>query len=488
MPRHPLSEPWLITPAGLELVLAIASREDLFKERLALAREERGVDKPLANDANRMIVQGDVAVIPVIGPLVRHGDMLAEISGATSYARIRKDLRTALDAPDVARIVFRYDTPGGEAAGCGELAEEIRASTAKKPITAYAEHLCCSAGYWLATAAGRLIAAPSATLGSIGVCIAFSDSSAADEKSGKRRYEIVSSQSPNKRGTPVDDEVIAHLQQRCDDLAAVFIGDVARYRGVKVDTVLADFGAGGVLIGTKAVKAGLADRLGSLNELLSGPYAAPRASGIASPSKWSARSSGAITMFDTKRFRGLHVALFSALALAQEGQSSADPAEADFCGRLATALPPLCGDVQAQCPEAAKETASIGDLLALRDKVVQVTGEKTGLVGAVDALHRNAKAAELVSERAQVNGLVEEMVMDGQIGPEERAHYQAYSLADAQSSRRLLRKDKPRQQAHQSEGVLVEEEQKPQAAADQTARKERADNMILNRGKQPRSN
>ena len=89
------------------------------------------------------------------------------------------------------------------------------------------------------------------------------------EQAGVRRVEIVSSQSPGKRGDPIDDDVLARLQVRVDDLAEIFLQDVARYRGVSADKVMQDFGQGDVLIGDKAVRAGMADRVGSLATVLS---------------------------------------------------------------------------------------------------------------------------------------------------------------------------------------------------------------------------
>jgi ClpP class serine protease len=59
-----------------------------------------------------------------------------------------------------------------------------------------------------------------------------------------------------------------------DDLAAIFVDAVALHRGVSADTVLSDFGQGGVFVGQHAVTAGLADRVGTFEQTLSGPSAA----------------------------------------------------------------------------------------------------------------------------------------------------------------------------------------------------------------------
>lgn len=273
MHRHPLNQPWAISEDGLQLVLAVHSRGELFAERLARARADVG-GRDLEN-ASAMIVVDGVAQIPIVGPLFRHASMLTDVSFATSYGDIAKDLRAALEDPEVTAIVLCIDSPGGEAAGVGELAERIRAAAAKKPVTAYAEGACCSAAYWLACGATEIVAAPSAWLGSIGVRIAVVDDAAAQEKIGVRRVEIVSSQSPGKRGEPIDDDVLARLQSRADELAEIFVQDVARFRGTDPERVLAEFGQGDVLIGGKAVAAGMADRIGSLDALMAQLSAPP---------------------------------------------------------------------------------------------------------------------------------------------------------------------------------------------------------------------
>lgn len=261
----------MISAEGLELVLAVWSRETLFAERLARARAEQAQEQEekgkAYHDDGVYCVANGIAQIPVVGPLIRHASVLDEISGATSYSSIARDLQAALDDQDVQAIVLRIDSPGGEATGCGELAERLRAADAQKPVIAYVEGAGASGAYWLASAARKIVCAPSAVLGSIGARIALWDKSAAEQKLGLREVEIVSSQSPGKRFKPLDDEVVARVQQRCDDLADVFVGAVAAFRGVSVKTVVEDFGNGDVLTGAKAVKAGLADELGSFESV-----------------------------------------------------------------------------------------------------------------------------------------------------------------------------------------------------------------------------
>lgn len=254
------AEPWLITPAGLEQILAVAQREGEDLEALA-ARLGRPLDN--AHTAER---RGDVAILPVRGPVMRYSNLFTQISGATSLELLAKDFTAAMDDPGVSRIVLDIDSPGGQASGISEFAQMIR--TAPKPVTAYVGGMAGSAAYWIASAAKQIAAADTAMLGSIGVVGTFKP-----DNSGA--IKIISSQSPLKQADPATDIGRAEAQRVIDDLAAVFVSAVAEYRGVPESTVLADFGRGGVLVGAKAVAAGMADNLDTLEAVIAGHTPVP---------------------------------------------------------------------------------------------------------------------------------------------------------------------------------------------------------------------
>lgn len=113
------------------------------------------------------VYQDGVAVIPI------HGTLLNRFNGSwgfvTGYQYIRRMLNAALDDDDVEMIVFDVDSPGGEAAGCFELAREIMASRRVKPSLAMVDALAASGGIALGAAPTTIYAIPSARIGSIGV-------------------------------------------------------------------------------------------------------------------------------------------------------------------------------------------------------------------------------------------------------------------------------------------------------------------------------
>ena len=72
------------------------------------------------------IFQDGIAVIPVHGVLINRFNY--SWGFVTGYNYIRAMLRAALADDDVELIAFDVDSPGGDAPGCFELCEEIRAS------------------------------------------------------------------------------------------------------------------------------------------------------------------------------------------------------------------------------------------------------------------------------------------------------------------------------------------------------------------------
>lgn len=256
------SQPWLIQRESLETVLAVAQR---YGDPEALQAK---LGKPLDNARKVTMREGGVAVIPVTGPVFRYANLFTAISGATSTQVLASDIQAALDNPYVKAIVLEFDTPGGVATGIGELADLIAAGRARKPIKAYVDGMAASAGYWLASACTEIVTSETGIVGSIGVVMSYMDTRERDAKAGVKAVEIVSSQSPDKRIDPASDEGRAKVQAMVDALADVFVSAVAKNRGVKPATVLSDFGQGGVLVGKDAVKAGMADRIGSLESVI----------------------------------------------------------------------------------------------------------------------------------------------------------------------------------------------------------------------------
>lgn len=251
-------EPWAITETALQTILEIAARENESPQAVAAK-----LGRNLQNTYSVMERDG-VAIIPVTGPLFRYANLFTAISGASSYELIARDFNVALENPQIKGIILDIDSPGGEVNGVSELSNMVYFARGKKPVVAYASGDAASGAYWIASAADEIVVSETSALGSIGVVGVYRG------KSGKQGedVEIVSSQSPHKRLDPQTDEGRARLQARIDSMADVFIGAIARNRDVAGEIVQTHYGGGDVMIGSRAVEAGLADRVGSLEQLI----------------------------------------------------------------------------------------------------------------------------------------------------------------------------------------------------------------------------
>lgn len=267
-----LQQRWAITEDALRGIFALVNRESLDPDLARQIREDRETrPSALAAQAGRPLdgarsarVRDGVAIIEVNGPIVRRADMFSDISGATSVEWLARDFAAAQRDTLVDAIMLAIDSPGGEITGINEFARMIFDARGNKPVWAYVGGLGASAGYWIASAAEQIIIDDTAALGSIGVVMAVPDPA----KRTSKEIEIVSSQSPNKRPDVTTERGRQLIQTIVDDSAAVFIDAVARQRKASTETVVRDFGQGGVMVGKVAVVAGLADRLGSFEATL----------------------------------------------------------------------------------------------------------------------------------------------------------------------------------------------------------------------------
>lgn len=209
-------------------------------------------------------VRGDVEIVSIRGPLEHHEGWWCD-----SYEAIADRVAAACEGT-ASTIVLRVDSPGGELFGCFDTARAIRkrCADAGKRLIAYVEGCACSAGYALACAAEQIVTSETAFLGSIGVMITRVDVTAADTARGIG-YAMVASGARKLDGNPhveLSPGELATMQAQCDSLAELFFELVAGLRGVDAKAIAAL--NAGVFHGAAAVRAGLADRVASFDEVI----------------------------------------------------------------------------------------------------------------------------------------------------------------------------------------------------------------------------
>ena len=217
--------------------------------------------KPLEGSDFARVVNG-VAIVPVKGPLMRSFSFWM-----WSYEEILRDLTLAQRDEDVSSIILEIDSPGGLVSGCADLAKAIRMS-GPKSVEAFIGGMGASAAYWIASATDRITLGSGAVIGSLGSVIEYVDMEPVFEKMGAKIIRIVAEQSPNKRLDPDSEEGRAEMQALVNASGADFVAAVADYRGVTEAEVLSRFGQGLVFDGDEAIRRGMADRRGTLDELI----------------------------------------------------------------------------------------------------------------------------------------------------------------------------------------------------------------------------
>ncbi|MCK7579301.1 MAG: S49 family peptidase [Chromatiales bacterium] len=146
--------------------------------------------------------QQGVAVIEVHGALAHRNQLTADSSAILGYQQIARNLEAALADDGVHAILLDVDSPGGEVSGAFELAEQIRAADARKPVYAVADSLAASAGYLIISGARQIAVAPTGYVGSIGVVMTHVDLSRALANEGLGRHPHLRRR-PQSRRQPV---------------------------------------------------------------------------------------------------------------------------------------------------------------------------------------------------------------------------------------------------------------------------------------------
>lgn len=203
-------------------------------------------------------VEGAYAVVEISGPLSQKQGWWGE-----DYAGIRDRVAAAL-ASNVVSVCLKIDSPGGDYAGCLELARDLRAMAAAvgKTLTSFTDGMACSAAYAIATAASEIVTTESAQVGSIGVWAPLVDVTAQDAMLGVR-FAVASSGTSKADRNPhvgITDAAFARLQAQIDDMAEQFFALVAAHRpGLDVGRIAALQGSD--LLGSRGIDAGLSDRI-----------------------------------------------------------------------------------------------------------------------------------------------------------------------------------------------------------------------------------
>ena len=258
--------PLLIHPRKLEVILSVVG------PRMGMVVPEASAQLAQIPPPERVMRTDlqvpNIAVISILGTLVRRTGAMDAASGLTSYASISAQINAAINDPNVDAVLLDIDSPGGEAGGAFDLADEIVSARSAKPIWAVANDDAFSAAYAIACSAERIYLTRTGGVGSIGVIALHVDQTQRDALDGYRYTAIYAGDRKNDLSPhlPLSNEASTALQTEVDRLYEMFVSTVATNRGLDAQAVR-DTQAGLFYAGD-AIEAGFADAIGTADDAL----------------------------------------------------------------------------------------------------------------------------------------------------------------------------------------------------------------------------
>jgi protease-4 len=181
-------------------------------------------------------------------------------------------LKKARESNSTKAIVLRINSPGGSALASELILREIELTKQELPVVVSMGDVAASGGYYLACKADRIFAEPTTITGSIGVYGTIPNMTKLAENIGINAEQI----NTNKGASysvfePMTDAFRLVTTEGVEQVYTTFITHVAEGRNMSVEDVN-NVAQGRVWSGTDALKNGLVDELGSLEDAIN--YAA----------------------------------------------------------------------------------------------------------------------------------------------------------------------------------------------------------------------
>lgn len=265
-----LSQPLMMDVDHVTRLCGIESMSEVAKST------RNDVEMSVKEQASAKSGSNIIAVLPVRGFIDAKSSEFLDWIGGTSLESLIGGIDLCLNEPRVSGIVFDYDTGGGSAYGVKVAADYIYENRNRKPMVSVVRYAMCSAGYYLGSAASRIIAEPTSITGSIGVVMAHYDETKLLDRIGIKTtvMRIPEYKQEGRSDEPLTDAAKTNMESRIADLYDDFTKDVGRYRGIDQAAVKENYGKGRCLSHKEALSCGMVDRVSTfhavINDMASG--------------------------------------------------------------------------------------------------------------------------------------------------------------------------------------------------------------------------
>jgi len=209
---------------------------------------------------------------PKVGVIVAQGVILDGIqpAGKIGGSSLASLIRQARKDDTIRSVVLRIDSPGGSAFASDAIRREIeQVKLAGKPLVVSMGSVAASGGYWIASGADEIWAAPTTVTGSIGIFSAFPTFERSLEmvgvfNDGVGTTQLADAFNPSR---PMNPAMANALNQIMDQSYSTFLSRVAEGRKMNPEAV-ERIAEGRVWAGQTARDLGLVDKLGRLDDAI----------------------------------------------------------------------------------------------------------------------------------------------------------------------------------------------------------------------------
>ena len=205
-----------------------------------------------------------------------YGEIKEDITGgfaqesAITSKQMTKDLQELREDDDVKAVVLRVNSPGGSAYASEQIWREVQLLSKEKPVIVSMGALAASGGYYISCGANKIFAEPTSLTGSIGIFGMIPDATELLTDKLGLSFDVVKTNAHSDfgaMGRPLNESECRLMQAYINQGYELFTGRVAQGRNISQDSVKA-VAEGRVWTGEQAMKIGLVDKLGNLNDAI----------------------------------------------------------------------------------------------------------------------------------------------------------------------------------------------------------------------------
>ncbi|XRE43757.1 Signal peptide peptidase SppA (protease 4) [Tenacibaculum discolor] len=244
--------------------------EDEYKEKLAMGSDKKvntiSIEDYISSGKGRIssTAKDKIAVIYAQGDII-YGEGSKDFIG---QGIINKAIRKARKDTNVKAIVLRVNSPGGNALASELIWRELELTKKEKPIVVSMGNYAASGGYYIACNASKIFAEPTTITGSIGVFGAIPNFSQFTDKIGINAEQVSTNNSPSYSVfEPMNKKFYDVTKEGIEEMYTTFVNRVSAGRNMTFEQVN-EIAQGRVWTGKEAIKNGLVDQLGGLNDAI----------------------------------------------------------------------------------------------------------------------------------------------------------------------------------------------------------------------------